>query len=77
MVLDPEVLWEWYKDHVMEGRCCTYNTAAKPGPRIWTRVVCVAIREASVSSPHDLLEFPELGKEAGDVVVYSRRVFGD
>lgn len=45
------------------------DTTAQDGPRLGARVPSVRLDQASVGSPHDLLELPELAKEARTDVV--------
>lgn len=45
------------------------DTAAEDGPRLRARVPSVGVGQASVGGPHDLVEFPELAKEARLTVV--------
>jgi len=55
----------------------THNTASQPGPLVRSRIVHVAVSEAGVGDPHDLLEFPELGQETRKPIVDLRSVGGN
>ncbi len=77
VVFDPEVL-ENCELECAQGkmRMYAYDAAAKTGPCVGARVVCVAVSKASVGGPHNLLQFPELGEEARQFVVDLRRIRG-
>lgn len=77
VVLYPEVLENYKLKHVQtKMRIYAHDATAKTGPCIGTRVVCVAVSEAGVGGPHDLLQLPELREEAGQLVVDLRRIRG-
>lgn len=77
VVLYPEVLENYKLNHVQtKMRVYAHDAAAETGPCIGTRVVRVAVSEAGVGGPHDLLQLPELREEAGQLVVDLRRIRG-
>ncbi len=41
------------------------DTSLEEGPRRWTRIPGMRLNKSSVCKPHDLLQLPELAKEAG------------
>jgi hypothetical protein len=66
MILDPKVLTvsSW-----PGRRLKAYNTPPEDRPRRRPRIIGVPIRQSGIGSPHDSLQFPELGKEAWSFVV--------
>lgn len=63
MVLNPEVLTSALRAAV------THDSTTKPRPATRSRVVCVALSQASVRPPHDCLQLEELCQEAWTPVV--------
>ena len=55
----------------------THDTATKQGPGLRPGVIRMPIGEPSVGSPHNLLQFPELGEETRRAVVDLLRIGGD
>lgn len=79
VVFHPEVLEAQNVNTRCQGRKeeNTHDTTTKARPRIRSRVIRMTISKASIRSPHNLLQLPELGKEARNTVVDLWRVVGN